>query len=295
MPNRKALYFILSALTTIAIVLAGIIFNFQSNQLKVVFLDVGQGDSILIQQGSKQILIDGGPDGKKVMEKLGEYVPFWDRNIEVVIATHPDEDHISGLTDVMENYSISEVIDNGVSSNSQIYKKYEDIISSKNINHIEGKVGMEIKIGSDAKLDILSPDGTQEKNSPKDTNLSSIVSKLTYQNHTFLFTGDFTAEGELAFLGNPTINFKNGTAVAGINTLNSTINLKADVLKIGHHGSKYATSNEFLDAVKPSEAVISVGKNNRYGHPNAEVLNKLLEHKVNIKRTDEIGDVEYDF
>ena len=276
MPNRKALYLILLTLTAIAGILAGILWYSQKQELKIIFLDVGQGDAILIEQGSKQILIDGGPDGKKVMEKLGEYVPFWDRNIEVVIATHPDEDHISGLTDVLENYNIGESIDNGVEADTQVYKKYKDIISTKNINHIEGKAGMEIKLDNNAKLDILSPDGTQDKNNPKDTNISSIVSKLVYGENSFLFTGDFTTEGEPSLI-------------------NKQIDLNSRVLKIAHHGSKYATSDEFLNAVNPQEAVISVGKNNRYGHPAQEVLDRLGAHKINIKRTDQVGDIEYDF
>ena len=267
---------ILLTLTAIAGILAGILWYSQKQELKIIFLDVGQGDAILIEQGSKQILIDGGPDGKKVMEKLGEYVPFWDRNIEVVIATHPDEDHISGLTDVLENYNIGESIDNGVEADTQVYKKYKDIISTKNINHIEGKAGMEIKLDNNAKLDILSPDGTQDKNNPKDTNISSIVSKLVYGENSFLFTGDFTTEGEPSLI-------------------NKQIDLNSRVLKIAHHGSKYATSDEFLNAVNPQEAVISVGKNNRYGHPAQEVLDRLGAHKINIKRTDQVGDIEYDF
>lgn len=276
MSNRKTIYSIILALFLIALIPAGIIHSAQSKELKVIFLDVGQGDSILIEQGDKQILIDGGPDGKKVMEKLGEYVPFWDRNIEVVIATHPDEDHIAGLTEVMSNYNISEVIDNGVNSNSQIYKKFKDIIQSRGIGEIEGKSGIEINLTNDAKLSILSPDGTQEKNNPKDTNLSSIVSKLTYKNNSLLFTGDLPFDGEA-------------------NLMNNKIDLSANILKVAHHGSKYATSDDFLNAVIPSEAIISVGKDNRYGHPAPEVLDRLSAHKIDIKRTDQVGDAEYDF
>jgi competence protein ComEC len=228
------------------------------------------------------------------MEKLGEYVPFWDRQIEVVIATHPDQDHIGGLPEVMENYKIGEEIDNEVSSETQIYKKFEDVLYQKQIHHVEGAEGMEIKIGTEAKLTILSPDGTEEKDNPKDTNVSSIVAKLIFQNHSILLTGDFPTGGELALLGNSTGNYQSGSAVAGVSTINLS-DLRADIMKIGHHGSKSSTSNNFLEAVKPSEAVISVGKNNRYGHPASEVLDRLGAHGINIKRTDEAGDVEYDF
>jgi len=275
MPNRKALYLILLTLAAIAAILAGVIWHQQEQELKVIFFDVGQGDSILIQKGSNQILIDGGPDGKKVMEKLGEYVPFWDRRIEIVIATHPDQDHIDGLVDVMENYKIGEVIDNGVEADSQVYKKFKNIIQEKGIREIEGKSGMNIEIGENTKLEILSPDGTQEKSNPKDTNITSIVSKLTSGDSSFLFTGDLTMEGEQILLG-------------------KNLDLHSQVLKIAHHGSKYATSDEFLSSVNPQEAVISVGKNNRYGHPATDVLDRLGAHKIIIKRTDEMGDVEYD-
>ncbi|HLN19308.1 MAG TPA: ComEC/Rec2 family competence protein [Patescibacteria group bacterium] len=276
MPNRKALYLILLALFTLAAILAGIIYYEQKQSLKVIFFDVGQGDSILIEQGSKQILIDGGPDGKKVMEKLGEYVPFWDRQIEVVIATHPDQDHIDGLVDVLENYNVGEVIDSGVKVETQIFKKLKEVEEVKGVKVMEGKAGMNVEIGDGAKLEILSPDGTEDKENPKDTNISSIVSRLTFGDNSFLFTGDMTAEKELALIGNALVQHSR-------------------VLKIAHHGSKYATSEEFLNAVDPSEAVISVGKNNRYGHPAPDVLSRLEAHKIIIKRTDEKGDIEYEF
>jgi competence protein ComEC len=287
MPNRKVLYLILLTLAIIAAILAGVIWYQQKEELKVVFFDVGQGDSILIEQGSKQILIDGGPDGKKVMEKLGEYVPFWDRQIEIVIATHPDEDHIDGLIDVMENYNIGEVIDNAVDADSQVYKKYKDVIATRNINHVEGKSGMEIRLNDSAKLEILSPDGTQDKSNPKDTNITSIVSKLTTDKNSFLFTGDLTIEGEQKLL--TSLGSKSPIGLL------EPKSLKSDILKVAHHGSKYATSDEFLDIVRPQEAVISVGKNNRYGHPSEDVINRLGAHKIMIKRTDEEGDVEYEF
>lgn len=279
MANRKVVYLIIFFLVILALIPTGIIRSSQSQGIKVVFFDVGQGDAILIQQGNKQVLIDGGPDGKKMMEKLGEYVPFWDREIEMIIVTHPDQDHIGGLVDVMKNYKVDEVLDDGVIADSQIYKKYEELINQKNISYLEAKAGMDIEIGNGAKLEILSPGGNQEKNppageagNPKDTNISSVVSRLDYDGHSFLFTGDLPIEGEKNF---PYI--------------------KSDILKIAHHGSKSATSEEFLKKIKPTEAVISVGKNNRYGHPSEDVIDRLLAHEIVIKRTDEVGDIEYSF
>jgi competence protein ComEC len=274
MTNRKTLYFILLFLLILCLILAGIIFHSQKQELSVNFLDVGQGDAILISQGSKQILIDGGPNGRVLLEKLGKYIPFWDRNIEVVIATHPDQDHIDGLIDAMKTYNIREVIDNSEESDSQVYKKYLEVISEKNIPRLKGKSGVNIKINDDAKLEILNPEDTLDNN-PKDTNADSIVSKLTYGENSFLFTGDFPVEKE------PELISKN-------------LDLKSNVLKVAHHGSKYASSNEFLEKVAPKDAVISVGKNNRYGHPAEETLDRIIAHKINVLRTDIMGDVIYE-
>jgi competence protein ComEC len=274
MPNRKALYLILLALTIIVSILAGIIYYSQKQNLKVVFLDVGQGDAILILQGSKQILIDGGPDGQRVLEKLGEHIPFWDRNIEIVIATHPDQDHIDGLVDVMKTYKVNEIMDNSETTDSQIYKKYLETIQEKNIPRLLGKAGMDIELDDGAQLNIVSP-GDQLDNNSKDTNLDSIVTKLTYGGSSFLFTGDLPTVKEDELIKN-------------------NVDLSARILKVAHHGSKYATSDAFLDIVRPQEAVISVGKNNRYGHPAQEILERLKSKNIRISRTDEVGDVSYD-
>lgn len=253
--------------------MAGIIFHSQNLKTKIVFLDVGQGDSILIEQGEYQILVDGGPDGQKVMEKLGKYIPFWDRKIEMIIATHPDQDHIAGLTEIMNHYQVGQVIDNGAESDSAIFQKYLDVIRQKNINRLRGSVGMDIKLAN-ADLEILYP-GKNLANDKNDTNPDSIVSKFASGQNSFLLTGDFPTERDE-------------------NLFSLQEDLSAKVLKVAHHGSKYATSEMFLEKVKPEEAIISVGKNNRYGHPAAEVLDRLKAKNIKILRTDEKGDIVYD-
>lgn len=273
MPERKITYSIIFSLFVIFLVLAGMIAQTESKNLKVIFLNVGQGDATLIEQGDKQILIDGGPDGKVVMEELGKYIPFWDREIEAVIATHPDADHITGLISVMENYKVDAVIDNAARSDSQAYQKYLNIIKQKDIPRLRGKSGMNLRLDA-AKLAVLYPCDSLENN-PNDTNADSIVAKLETGKNSFLLTGDFPTEKDQALLS------------AGFD-------LRADVLKVSHHGSKAATSQTFLDAVKPTEAVISVGQGNCYGHPTAEVLDRLRADRIKILRTDERGDVEYD-
>lgn len=272
MSKRKIIYGAIFILGILALVFGFVSVSAQSQELKVIFLNVGQGDSTLIMQGDKQVLIDGGPDGQVLLEKLGKYVPFWDRKIELIITTHPDQDHIQGLTDVLEKYQVGSVIQNSSESDSQIFKKYKDLLAQKRIDIINAQPGAKAEIGNGAGIEILGP--LVEKNDKKDTNVDSVVAKLTFGKNNFLFTGDapIGEEGDL---------------------LKSAEDISANVLKISHHGSKYATSQEFLEKVKPKEAVISVGKNN-YGHPAPEVLDRLEKDKIKIIRTDESGDVEYD-
>lgn len=274
MPRRKIIYSLIFIALAVSIILFGIIQKRKNPKLEVTFLDVGQGDAILISRGDNQILIDGGPSGQKILEKLGENIPFWDRKIEMVMATHPDADHIAGLVDVMEKYEVQTVVDNGVSSDSQVYQKFKSTIGQYGINEVEGKENMKIKIGSEAEMEIMAPDGNQNKNNPKDTNATSIVSRLNYGVNNFLFTGDMSYDNEAALA-------------------ESGKNLESNYLKVSHHGSKYATSQLFLDKVQPKVAIISVGNGNRYGHPSPDVMERLKENGIEIHRTDQEGDIYY--
>jgi competence protein ComEC len=275
MKNRKIIYSSLVFFLIFDLIFFSIISHAYNHKLQIAFLDVGQGDAILISGGEKQILIDGGPSGQKLMEKLGEYVPFWDRKIDVVIATHPDADHIAGLVDVLKNYSVDEVIESGAKSQSQVFKTMENLIEDKKTEKQIARKGMKIKLSDDAELEIFNPtDATIAELKKDDTNSASIVAKLTYGGNSFLFTGDLPLETESQLI-------------------KANLPLNADVLKVAHHGSRFATSGEFLDKIKPKEAVISVGTGNRYGHPTQEVLNRLKDRNIKTLRTDEIGDIIY--
>ena len=271
MRHRKFAYSALFLLLIIACILSAIIFISSQKNLAVNFLDVGQGDAILISQGSNQILIDGGPSGTRLMEKLGKYIPFWDRKIEIIIETHPDQDHIAGLVETVQNYQIGEFIQSQAESDTEVYKKLKDLISAKNIPILNAETGMEIKLTDNTPLKIISA----EAGTPKDTNPASVMAKLIYGQNTFLFTGDLPSDEE-------------------IKLVSAKADLKSNVLKIAHHGSKYSTSQEFLNQVDPQTAIISVGKNNRYGHPAPEILERLNQAKIDILRTDEMGDIRYD-
>ncbi len=273
MQNRKIKYSLIIILLVISLILAGVIFYAKNQELRVIFLDVGQGDAILLSQGSRQILIDGGPSEQILLEKLGQYVPFWDREIELVIATHPDQDHIQGLLGVMKNYRVDGLVETTVKSESQLDKKFEELLAGKKIAKIKGEAGVTIKLGT-AQLDILNPSGETPNGVVKDTNAYSVVAKLVFGQNSFLFTGDLPEKEEAKLL-------------------EQGVDLKSTVLKVAHHGSKYATSEKFLEKVAPREAIISVGKNNRFGHPTPETIQRLEAQKIDILRTDEVGDIEY--
>lgn len=240
--------------------------------LEVVFLDVGQGDSILIQRGTKQILIDGGPSGKTELAELGKYLPYFDREVEVVIATHPDRDHIGGLVDVAKNFKIGKVLTTGAEKDTAVFKEWKDIREYDRIETLEALRGDEVEFG-DSKMRIISPGSSVDPNAG-DANNKSVVARLDYGNNSFLFTGDIESPAEKEILAGGE-------------------NIDVDFLKIAHHGSKYSSSNEFLDAAGPQTAIISVGANNSYGHPTEAVLEALKKRNINIFRTDEVGDILY--
>ena len=264
----------LSSILILCVILLTIILHIRSNALSVVFFDVGQGDSILISQGSEQVLIDGGRDGNVLLDKLGKYIPFWDREIELVIESHPDSDHVGGLVDIFKAYKIDNVMKTKMQTDSQTFKTLDSAIKNSKTNIIEAKSGEKITFGNGANADVIFPFGSIVDVNNSDTNAASVVVRLNTGASTFLFTGDLPIPQEDEIVG-------------------KNINVQADVLKVGHHGSKYSSGNIFLEAVKPIDGIVSVGKNNPYGHPNPEAMQRLIAHKINIFRTDEIGDIIY--
>lgn len=242
-------------------------------RLQIIFLDVGQGDSILIQKGTKQILIDGGPSGKTELAELGKYLPYFDREIEVVIATHPDRDHIGGLIDVAKNFKIGKVITTGAEKDTSVFKEWKDIREYNRIETLEARRGDEVEFGN-ARFKIIFPDSAVDQ-LVGDANNKSVVARLEYGENSFLFTGDIESPAEKEILTDGE-------------------NIDVDFLKIAHHGSKYSSSDEFLDATSPETAIISVGAKNSYGHPTQAVLEVLQKRHIKIYRTDESGDIIFE-
>ena len=249
-------------------------YNHTNNKyLKVVFLDVGQGDAVYIEApNGKQILIDGGPDAK-LLSSLSKVMPFADRSIDMIIATHPDMDHIGGFPLLIDNYKVTSVIENGTISTSQIYKSLEEKIIKKKINKIIAYRGMHIILDEKKNiyLDILFPDRDVLK---FESNDASIVSKLVYGNNSFMITGDASLYTEnLMEWGE------------------SESTLHADVLKLAHHGARSSSSLLWLEKVKPSVAIISAGKKNNYGHPHKETLDRLFKLHIPFLSTMEKGNI----
>ncbi len=238
--------------------------------LRVVFFDVGQGDATLISQGGVQVLIDGGRDGKVLLGKLGRFMPFWDRQIEVVITTHPDADHIGGVADALRRYRVAAYFSNGAESTSSVFQDLKQALANTEATKqaVMG-TGSRIIFPQGGELVVLFPEsGTARVRG--ETNESSIVARLSYGTSSFLFTGDLPNEEVVL----PDI-------------------VQTSVLKVAHHGSKYSTSEDWLDRVQPEEVIISVGKN-RYGHPAQETLARLQRRLgVRTYRTDQLGDIVY--
>jgi beta-lactamase superfamily II metal-dependent hydrolase len=269
--KNKFQYIFLAALLAIFIYFSYQIFV-EAKSLQIIFLDIGQGDSILIQKGTKQILIDGGPSGKTELAKLGEHLPYFDREIEIVIATHPDKDHIGGLIETARNYKIGKVLTTAAEKDTQAFKEWQETLEYNKIETLEVWRGTEMKF-DEVEIKILAPAGKVDP-SVGDANDKSVVARLDWGESSFLFTGDIESKAEREIL-------------------ESQENIDVDFLKIAHHGSKYSSSESFLDAASPKDAVISVGAKNSYGHPTEAVLSALKERDISIFRTDEDGDIVY--
>ncbi len=248
------------------------VFQLSHANLEVTFFNVGQGDAIFIETPERQqILIDGGPTSI-ILEKLGEEMPFWDRTIDLVILTHPDFDHISGLIEVFKRYQVQNILWTGILCGTAECQEWQKLIQEEGANIYIARAGQQIE-GGRALLNILYPLESLEGKEVKNINNTSIVARLVYGGNSFLFTGDIYQSVERELI-------KGGAEI------------DSDILKVGHHGSKNSSVQEFIEAVSPSVAVISVGKDNKYGHPHAETLAILQNYGINVLRTDINNDIK---
>ena len=233
----------------------------EEGKLKAHFIDVGQGDAILIQASGKNILIDGGDRDSAVVEYLkSEGI----EKLDLVVGTHPHADHIGGLLEVLQEFEVTEVIDPAVNHTSKTFVDYLTQIDEKNIKFTEGRAGMARELSEEVFMRLLHPTNPSTKN----LNAASVVIKLNFGEIDFLFTGDAVNASEQEMLAQQ----------GGY--------LNSEILKVSHHGSSSSTSAKFLKAVNPETAIIMVGKDNSYGHPHQKILNRLSKAKVKIYRTD---------
>lgn len=267
--------------TLIVLVLANalvwlVLYQSREITLKVYFLDVGQGDAILVDTPShKQLLIDGGRN-KQIVSELGKILPFGDRILDVVIATHPDADHIGGLPEVVSRYDVGLLLESGVESENKIDDELDRRAVDKGVRKLLARRGMRVSFGDGVVLRILFPDRDVTR---WETNDASIVARLDYGESSFLFTGDSPIKIE-----NTLINYSEESKEL----------LDVDVLKVGHHGSRTSTSLSYAQTVSPEYAVISAGKGNRYGHPHKEVLEILSKVGTKVVSTMESGTIKFE-
>lgn len=252
----------------------GVYYLESPHNLVIHFFDVGQGDGMFFELPNHvQVLIDGGP-GSGMLSKLGSVMPFWDRTIDLVILTHPHADHVDGLIDVLKRYDVGMVIESGSFYPTPDYDEWNTLVKQKHIPVVYARRGQSVALSNISKLDILYPQ--KEIIGKRFTNIHDgmVVSKLSYGSTTILFTGDAERPIEYELIA-------------------SGIPIAVDILKIGHHGSKTSTTQNFLDAVHPRFAVISVGRKNRYGHPHTDVVDRIKASGIDLFRTDIHRDIEF--
>ncbi len=287
-------------LLLITSVVVGVLLEWPDTYITLTVCDVGQGDAILITSFYTQILVDGGKNAA-VLECLAEHMPFWDKKIELIVATHPDADHIGGLIEVLKRYQAHQIWENGLtlgketsiaadfmalaSFQAELGAEVQAVTSGATVYADNGKIIGTVLAPSSNHQSIVVPNKDQteislldkssvESASSTNTNERSIVLYFNLDGVKMLLMGDLEAEGELALL-------------------HSSLISDVHVLKAGHHGAKTSTTSEFLHKSKPEIALISSGKNNSYGHPDPEVVSRLRASGAEIFRTDQHGSITF--
>ena len=270
---KKSKYILLFLLlATVLLALAGN--RLFHSEPEIIFLDVGQGDAILIQQGTTQILVDGGP-GAAVVERLGEYMPFWDRTIELVIMSHAHSDHYLGLIDVFRRFRVNNFMWSGVEEHAEDFSYFQELVAAENCEIILGAANTDMQMGA-IFLDVLYPFSISDfiVAPPENLNNSSLVIKVTGPHHTVMLTGDAETEVETLLV-------------------ERNLNLAADILKAGHHGSKTSSAEIFLQAVSPQQGIFCAGADNKFNHPATVIVERYAAQGITTQTLFETGDIRF--
>ena len=242
------------------------------NLLSVTFLDVGQGDAIFIETpDGVKLLIDGGPDAT-VLRELNNVMPWFDRSIDMVLGTHSDKDHIAGLVDVLGRYQVDTILTTENTGESSTASSYYEALLAEKADVVMARTGQVFALGASTTLAVFSP---AQDSTLLESNVASIVVQLRYGDIEFMFPGDAPQAIEeylVATYGNQ---------------------LESEVLKLGHHGSKTSSAESWLEIVKPKYAIVSAGKDNRYGHPNSDVVSRVEALGISIESTIEQGSITF--
>lgn len=271
--RQHPLFLIVMMLTLANMAILFVLLQSTSPVLRVTFFDVGQGDAILIEApNGNQLLYDAGPPSGALMRALSSALPFWDRSIDIAVFSHPDMDHIGGFPEVFKRYDIGAVLTSGAQAVNGVYDKTEQSIIDEYARHIIARKGMSIALGDGVVADVLYPD---QDTTHMETNSASIVLRVRYGATAFLFSGDLPQKQEEQI----------------VRQFGSE--LKSQILKLGHHGSRTSSGAYWLSAVNPDAVVISAGKDNRYGHPHTEVIDVLSKLNIPALKTFEEGNITF--
>ena len=259
----------------IAILVSAALLTTPDDKLHISFLNVGQGDAILIQKGSQQILIDGGPSPQAITLELSDRMPFWDRTIDLLILSHPHADHITGLVEVLSRYRVEQVLYPDLDYDSPVYDEWLRLLDEQGIKSTIARAGQRIDLDG-VVIEVLNPQRPLLSGTDSDVDNNGMVLRVSLGEISFLLTADIMWPAELELISLRAIP-------------------ESTVLKVAHHGSETSTTAGFLAVVSPRLAVISVGADNDFGHPDPDIIARLEEAlgQENIYRTDLQGTIEF--
>ncbi|PIR53306.1 hypothetical protein COU76_01920 [Candidatus Peregrinibacteria bacterium CG10_big_fil_rev_8_21_14_0_10_49_10] len=272
--QQRTLLFLCALLTALSLLAYRELQLQPDGGLHAYFLDIGQGDAtLLVTPSGKQILVDGGPD-MKTLEHLGKFMPFFDRTIELMVLTHPNVDHFQSFAEVLRRYNVERFLLAGSDYSSSAYEELLQEIEKEGAGVILSNPEEDIVMGDGVVLDVIWP-GVEDLGEP-DSNDESVTVRVLYGAHSILLPGDIEEPAETAIL-------------------HSTENLKSAVLKIPHHGSRSSSSTGFILAIQPSLGIISAGKNNNFGHPHAEIVERYEKMGIPLRSTVKEGTISLVF